>query len=169
MNKIKKLHIQSLHISGFPYCFRVENSLGFRKITMMTTSLTILLLLKKGHAKFTEDQATYRNPFTLLPKYFSKRHTAEMHQFSQLNTMFHLILPQVLSLICQRLLPNPNLIPNREESGPAFNTTHAHFTISLRCFLKKYEIYLCSNINKIQVHHISDRIRMSNNKAFTPP
>lgn len=52
------------------------------------------------------------------------------------NAMFHLVLSQVLSLIYQRLLPSPNPTPNTERPGPAFNTVHAHFTISWCCFRK---------------------------------
>lgn len=62
----------------------LENS-----FSTVTTSSTILFLLKKGHTKFVEVWVIGRNPFTLLPKRFSKPHRAEMHQFSLILTIKH--------------------------------------------------------------------------------
>lgn len=83
------------------------------------------------------------------------------------NTMSHLVLSQILSLICQRLpLPNPDLTPERTLGLPL--ALHMLTLPFPEVVLENLWYEVCSNINKIQVHYVSDRICMSNSKAFTP-
>lgn len=85
MNKIKNFTFSHYTFMGFYNASEWKTAWDLEKsLSMVTTSLTILLLLKKGHAKFIKDQATCRNPFIILPKQFSKLIRAEMHQFSQI-------------------------------------------------------------------------------------
>ena len=63
-----------------------------------------------------------------------------MHQFSVILTIKHHVPTGTVSPsspYMPRLLPNPNLTQNREESGPAFNTAHLfyHF-LNLRKIMK---------------------------------
>lgn len=169
MNSINIFTFSYYTFIGF-YMLQSQEQLGIQKNhSVVTTFLTISLLLKKGCEQFVENQATCRNLFTILPKCFSKPPRAEMYHFSVILTIKCHVSSSTVSPsspYMPRLLPNPNLTQNREESGPAFNTAclFYHF-LNLRKTIK----YICSNVNKIQVHYVSDRICMSSNKAFTPP
>lgn len=81
-----------------------------------------------------------------------------MHHFSVILTIKRHVPPGTVSpssSYMPRQLPNPNLTPNREESEPAFNTTRLFYHFLNE---KNYKIYLCSNVNKIQVHYVSDNL-----------
>lgn len=105
-----------------------------KSLSTVSTSSTILLLLQKGPAESTEDGATHRDPFTLCQSVSPS--PTEQRRTNSHRIVSHLVPSRVLSLTGQLLLPNPNLTPNIEEPGPAVNTAHVHFIISLSCFRK---------------------------------
>ena len=140
----------------------MKKRLRFRKITLYCDYiLNYFTSALKKTCKVRKGRAPCRNPFTLLPKHFSKPHRAEMHQFSLILTIKHHVpTGTVSSSIPYMPKTTSQSQPQTQRNlGPPL-TLHMLILHFLKLFSKTYDMKYtyAQTVIKIQVHYVSGKI-----------